>query len=143
MNISFLDKLKSALDDGNFNSDIATKLNEIVKVSEGKDYNEVSSKLEKIQAEQESFEDIGDETMGKSVKEHSDMIKKYAREDKINKEIALLIDMDEMVSVSINDLVEHCNDVKERFEDEKELDDMMKTLRFQLLDIKEKYSNIK
>jgi DNA-binding ferritin-like protein len=143
MNANFLNKLKNALDDGNFNSDIATKLNEIVKVSEGKDYNEVSSKLEKIQAEQESFEDIGDETMGKSVKEHSDMIKKYAREDKINKEIALLIDMDDMVAATISDLVDHCNEVEKRFLEDTKQDEMIRVLRIKILEITEKYNNLK
>jgi hypothetical protein len=71
------------------------------------------------------------------------MIKKYAREDKINKEIALLIDMDDMVAATISDLVDHCNEVEKRFLEDTKQDEMIRVLRIKILEITEKYNNLK
>jgi hypothetical protein len=112
---SFLDNLKKAVETGEFNSDAAKKINEI---------SELASNITK--SEKELEESLNERLLNSGIKtvteeevktfnsEHDEKMSAIRKQDAINLEIKTLIEVEEMVALTIGDMFEHLKSVKER-----------------------------
>lgn len=138
-NNNFLENLKKAVETGEFNSEAANKINEIDKLADNakgftdKD-REKAKKLLNAQAvsEKEAVE------LNSAYEEKMEKIKKT---DIANNRLATLIEIEEMVELTINDMINYIVEVEETFSKEKEEKCVIfDTLFNKIEEIRKKYS---
>lgn len=123
----FLDNLKKAADDGEFNSEAAKKIVEINKLANTKISKGTQEELEKIKEGLEKRLEDSDETkMSAAVteeealelnSEYEKKMEKIKETDTINAQIATLIEIEDMVKLSISDMFEFIETLNEKFKD--------------------------
>lgn len=160
----FLNNLKKAVDSEEFNSDAANKINEINELAEKKISNikdelnvgeikagasDVTKSLEdKIE---ERLEDAGirvaseDEMVGANT-EYEVKMTALKKHDLVNSQLALLIDIEQGVRDTINDMMEFVDETTERFSEDiksNEMPENLHTLVMKITEIKNNYKQIK
>ncbi len=118
---NFLEDLKNAVDNEEFNSEAAKKIKEINELAESK-ANSIKNK-EDFENLKEKIERISDNT-AVTEKEALELNSQYEKKmekikeiDLINTQIATLTEIEDMVKLSISDMFEFINTLKEKFGD--------------------------
>lgn len=143
----FLKKLKETLENSEFNSDIAKKFNEINELADAKTKSMSEDELEKsIEAridESGGVKTVSEEEVSKLNQEYEEKITKINRIDMINKEMALLIEIEDAVNLTIEDMFYHVDLLEKRYGDSLENnDDTVSELFEKIEKIKEKFKSI-
>lgn len=134
---SFLQNLKNAVETGEFNSDAAKKINAIDEAANSpkgfteKDYDKAKDlmKSEAVTAEEAAELNSAYELEMKKIQEN----------DLVNKQVAMLIDIEYTVSLSIKDMKDHMDNLMETFEEDKENPNFAPLFE-KIEEVKKKYS---
>ena len=111
----FLDDLKNSVESGEFNSEAAKKIIEVDKLA---DSVSGTTALEELQ-EKVGVKSVTDEEVGTLNSTYVKKMEEINKLDIANKQLAMLIDMEDMVKMSIGDLMSYVTHVE--IEMEKEL----------------------
>lgn len=146
---NFLKNLKNAVDTGEFNSEAAKKIIEIDKLADEK-FTETRDGTKYVNTE--NLDKLVDEAGVKTVTEeeaaalNSDYEKKMIeikKQDAVNKQLATLIEVEDMVKMSIDDMLSFIDELENGFEKEFESEDPMFGELYQKIEqIKSKYNSI-
>jgi hypothetical protein len=153
----FLSKLKEAVEKGEFNSDAANKINEISGLAEekmsafkegGKDtkeaVNTIREKLNKI-VDDTGHRTVSEEEALKLNTEYEKKMAEFKKVDLVLSELNTLIQIEELVLGSIDDMFIHIEDIEDKYLDkygfEFENDESFKDLVLKIKEIKEKYNS--
>lgn len=150
----FLKNLQNAVESGEFNLDVAKKINQIDELANKKmagltsdgDGN-VKSLEDKIN---QRLEESGVKTMSEEEaeyfnKEYNEKMNAIMKEDHIISQLALLIDIEDGVTASINDMMEFIGETEKRFSEDietKEMSESLKTLVEKITEIKNKFNEL-
>jgi len=137
---NFLDNLKNAVDKGEFNSEAAKKIIEIDKLADEK---KNSFGLTQDRLEKSGFaEAVSEEEAIVLNSEYEKEMEKIKKQDAVNKQLATLIEIENMVKASIDDMSSFVDELEQKFEKEfKEGDQMFAKLYTKLAEIKIKYNS--
>lgn len=149
----FLDDLKIAADKGVFNSDAAKKINEIADLADTKiDSNSESGSEAQIASLKEKLEKRLENNQANSIEEekgielNSDYEKKMEelkKQDGVNVQLATLIEIEDMVKASIQDMFSFIKELDTKFEKEFDGENkMFGDLNQKIEEIKSKYNSI-
>jgi phosphomannomutase len=150
-NSSFLENLKNAVDEGEFNSDAAKKINEIGTLSEEK-FSQTSGSTQQLQSmvnkrlEGAEYKTVSPEEAKKANDAYNKRMNEIVKNDNINSKLALLIDFDNAVIMSINEMFQYLESVEEELSEDIKSEDRsvsLQSLVEKIDDIKNKYNNIK
>lgn len=141
----FLKNLKQAVDDGEFNSDAANKINEIGNAAEKikfTDNEEVEAKakerIDKIEPEVVSEEEI------EKIKSDYEMkMAEIEKQDIVNRQLATLIQIEDMVNLSILDMFGFVDELDVVFEKELKEDSAYSDLANKVNKIKTKFEEFR
>ena len=121
----FLEDLKNAADNGEFNSDAAKKITEVHQAAEKKassmDTEELESSLKK-RMEESPVEPVPEEKMEDLNSEYEKKMAEFKEVDAVNNQLAMLIEIEDMVKATINDMLEHVETLKTNFGDKIDTD---------------------
>ena len=150
----FLKNLKDAVEKGEFNSDAANKINEIGELAEkkmdgfkegGKDINETVNVIEekiKKRVDDAGHKTISEEEAKQLNTEYERKMEEFKKIDLINKQLATLIEMEDMVLASIEDMVLYCGDLESRLEKDFDRENSNFTELFEKIEsVKSKYNS--
>lgn len=147
----FLDDLKKAADEGEFNSDVAKKINEINELAdkkvvvsdEGKTYVETPT-LDKINDEvKKNVEPISEEKVLELNSEYEKKMEAIKKQDAVNAQLATLIEIEDMVKASVEDMFSFTEELEVKFEKEFEAKESIFGDLYQKIEqIKSKYKSI-
>ena len=148
----FLKNLKDAVEKGEFNSDAANKINEINELAEkkldgfkedGKDINETVDVIEeniKKRIEDAGHKTVSEEEAKELNSEYERKMAEFKKIDMANKQLAMLIEMEDMIVASIEDMMMYCEEVESKY-DEKE-NPKFEDLFQKIESLKSKYNSI-
>jgi predicted SprT family Zn-dependent metalloprotease len=115
-NSDFLKNLKNAVETGEFNSDAAKKINEINNLADTKTASEseqaLNKRLESVGVKILSEDDV---ELNSQYEQKMEEIKK---QDAANKVLATLIEIEDMVKASIEDMLSHVIELEDEFSKE-------------------------
>ena len=149
----FLEELKDAADNGKFNSDAAKKINEINdlantklgKIKNDKGVNDLEE-FNKLKEKLELNSNNVAVTEEKALELNSEYEKKMTaikKQDKINSQLAILIEIEDMVKASINDMFSFLEELEIKYEKDFEDEEPMSgDLYLKIGEIKSKYNSI-
>jgi hypothetical protein len=117
----FLKNLKKAADGGEFNSEAARKINEISELAEIKagsikseeDFNNLKEKIENVSDKSVVTEEEALELNS----EYEKKMSKIKENDLVNAQIVTLIEIEDMVKLSISDMFEFVTNLNDKFKD--------------------------
>lgn len=120
----FLENLKNAADNGEFNSEAAKKIKEINDLAENKagsiktkeDFENLKEKIEKVSDNSAVTEEEALELNSQYEKQ----MEKIKEHDMINAQIATLVEIEDMVKLSISDMFEFIQTLNENFKEKLE-----------------------
>ena len=143
----FLDNLKKAADNEEFNSEVAKKILDINELANSKmgagtpaDIERLKETLEKRQ-EKAVIEPISEEKAVEANTEYEVKMAQFKKLDAINNHLATLIEIEDMVKLSIADMMGHVEELKDKFKKEFEIKDLMfGDLSQKIKEIKSKYN---
>ena len=135
MGLEFLNNLKNAVENGEFNSEAAKKIIEISNEANGVNVKAVEEKLKNV-----VLEPVSEEIAVLANTEYEIKMAKLKEEDMINGELALLAEIQFMVQLSIREMFEHIEVLIDTYiENKKELPI---ALQDAINEIKEKYESL-
>jgi len=149
----FLENLKKAADEGEFNSEAAKKILEVHDLAEqklkGKD---VVEELENIKSSLEARQDeaveageikaVSEEKVAEAYTEYEKKMAQFKKLDMINAQLATLTEIEDMVKLSIDDMFGFVESLEEKFEKELEGEDpLFGELYLKIESIKSKYKS--
>jgi len=152
----FLENLKKAADNGEFNSEAAKKILEVHELADSKlgagtpaDLEKLKESLEKRYEEGKNSEEVK-ETKVVTEKEVLELNSEYEKKmeqikklDIVNAQLATLIEIEDMVKLSIEDMFSFTDELEAKFEKELEAEDpMFGDLSQKIEQIKSKYNSI-
>jgi hypothetical protein len=148
----FLENLKNSVEKGEFNSEAAKKIIEISKLAETKvpiggfkseeDLKELQSSIDK-RVQESGVKSVSEEEALKLNSEYEKQMAAIKEQDTINQQVVTLVDIEDMVKLSIGDMLSFVTELEEKFK--KELEEKKpshKLLAEKLEEIKNKYSTI-
>lgn len=146
----FLDNLKNAADNGEFNSEAAKKILEINELAEQKLGAGKPEDLEKIQESlTKRVEDIGvnepvsEEKAVEVNTEYERKMAQFKKLDAVNGQLAMLTEIEDMVKLTILDMFSFIKELEDRFKEEFETEDpMLGDLHLKIESIENKYKSI-
>lgn len=149
----FLDNLKKAANDGEFNSEAAKKIVEINKLADTKINKGTQEELNSLKESLEKrLEDSGETKMSAAVTEEEalELNSEYERkmeaikkQDTVNAQLATLIEIEDMVKASVEDMFSFTEELEIRFEKEfKTEETMFGDLYQKIEELKMKYKSI-
>jgi|ERR1035437_6861417 hypothetical protein len=148
----FLDDLKNAVETGEFNSEAAKKIIEIDKLADTK--TNPSSGVQDILEKGGVKSSVSKEEALKVNSEQEIKMKEIKKEDTFNAQLATLIDIEDMVQLSVVDMMTFITELENKFEKDlaetktkytdefKEKNSAIITLSQKILEIKTKYNTI-
>lgn len=144
---SFLENLKNAADNGEFNSDAAKKILDIDKLADTKLGSGTSEDVERLQEKLEK--NYGEQVKPVSEEEAIEMNSQYEKKmeqlrmlDSVNSQLAMLIEMDDMVKASIGDVMSFVNGLETNFmPDMGESNPLLKDLTDKINEVKSNYKD--
>lgn len=112
---NFLDNLKKAVENGEFNSDVAKKINELDSLADkvplsGKELE--SAYIERLTAS--GVRSVSEDEAKASNIEHDEKMATIKKQEAMYCEIKTLIEIEDLISLSIADMFDHVKEVKER-----------------------------
>ena len=143
----FLESLKDSLDNGEFNSDIAKKLTEINeladrKLKEGMTANDLEESLIN-KAKEGGIKTVTEEEATEVNQEYEKKLHELKQIDVYNKEIALLVEIEDAVKATIEDMLFHIEDLEKKYGGEIEKNESsINDLSLKMKEIKEKFKSI-
>jgi seryl-tRNA synthetase len=140
MGKEFLENLKKAVEEGEFNSEAAKKINEIDKLADEKK-DAAKSVDERLAAA--GIKNINEEdgiTLNSDYEKKMEVIKKI---DMVNKEMATLEEIEDLVKADIGDMLLHIEEVEKTFVNEFSTNDAsFIRLAWKIEEIKNKYQPV-
>jgi hypothetical protein len=137
---NFLDDLKKAVEKGEFNSDAAKKINDINELANQK--GNAGALLEK-RLETAGIKTASEEEATLANTEYENQMIMLKKQDDYNKLVVTLIEIEDMVKMSINDMFSHIIELESKFEKEFENKDPMFVDLYQKInEIKSKYDKL-
>jgi len=112
----FLDKLKKAVDEEEFNSDAAKKIIEINDLADTKTVAGSSEELDK-RLEAAGVKNVSAEEAVALNSQYEKEMEKIKENDAINGQIATLIEIEDMVKLSINDMFDFISELEDTLAD--------------------------
>ena len=145
----FLENLKKAADEGEFNSEAAKKILEINELADKKigeatpaDLERIQESLEKRQGE-ELVAPVSEEKVLEVNTEYEKKMAQLKKLDAVNAQLAILIEIEDMVKLSIGDMFGFTDELEAKFEKEFETEDpMFGDLSQKIEEIKSKFKSI-
>lgn len=137
----FLDNLKNSLDKGEFNSEAAKKILEVDKKADNAKglTEEDQKKLKELIAK----EAVSPEEAAKHNTEYETKMKALKEIDGVNAQLANLIDIEDMVQASINDMMSFIKELETQFEKQiEEKNIIYNDLSLKIEEVKTKYVSI-
>lgn len=117
----FLLNLQKAVETGEFNSEAAKKINKINEIADNVNVDAVKEKLEKIE-----IQPVTEEEAALANSEYEKKMEEIRIEDVINKELAILIEIEDLVKLTIGDMLGHLNVLTDSYlENNKEVPDVL------------------
>ena len=140
---NFLDDLKKSVDTGEFNSEAAKKILEIAKLADskaiGKSVDEMEESIKK-RLENIEIQEISHEEILEHNSEYEKLMLEIKKRDAVNQQLATLIEIEDMVKASIEDMLSFILELETKFKKEIESNDnMFIDLTQQIAKIKSKY----
>jgi len=126
----FLKNLKDAVEKGEFNSEAANKITEISEkakekldgfANEGKDINETVNALEKNMkkiVDNAGHKTVTEEEAAALNTEYEKKMTEFKKIDLVNKQLATLIEMEDLVLASIEDMIMYSEELESKLEEE-------------------------
>lgn len=131
----FLDGLKKATETGEFNSEAAKKIIEIDKLADTKTDTKA---LEKLQ-EKAGIKSVTDEEVGTLNSAYIKKMEEINKQDVANKQLAMLVDIEDMVKMSIGDLMIYITQLETEMKKELEENPIFHELFLKIEEIKNHY----
>jgi hypothetical protein len=131
----FLDDLKNSVESGEFNSEAAKKIIEVDKLA---DSVSGTTALEELQ-EKVGVKSVTDEEVGTLNSTYVKKMEEINKLDIANKQLAMLIDMEDMVKMSIGDLMSYVTHVEIEMEKELKENSIFNDLSLKIEEIKNHY----
>jgi hypothetical protein len=139
---SFLDNLKKAVDNGEFNSEAAKKINEIERNADKAKGLFLSEEDKEMLKKLKTPPVVTEEEVLAANNNYVNEMTVVTRKDEINKLLVTLIEIEDMVKMSIDDMFSHVKELEDKFATEFEGEDpVFGDLHQKIEDIKLKYSN--
>jgi hypothetical protein len=138
----FLDNLKKAVEEGNFNSEAAKKIIEINNNADTKNAVDSEESLNK-RLEESGIKILSEEETMLLSSEYDKKMNDINKQDEINAQLATLIDIEDIVKASVDDMFSFINELEEKFNPEffKE-NPIFRELFLKIKEIKSKYNSI-
>lgn len=142
MGKNFLENLKKAVDDGDFNSEAAKKIVEINELADVVATGDVESSLEK-RLEEAGVKTVSEEEAATLNFEYERKMVEIKKQDAVTKQLATLIEIEDMVIASVDDMFSFTKELENTFEKEfQEENPMFGELHQKIEQIKSKYKSI-
>lgn len=144
MGKDFLENLKKAVDDGEFNSEAANKVNSIDKLADVVGATGGAGANIEKRINESGMKTVSEEKAVEANSEYETKMAAFKLQDLVNNQIAMLIDIDDMIAASIEDLFLLSSEIKNKFK--KEFDDEVPVygeLSLKIDEIEKKYSTYK
>ena len=146
----FLENLKKAADNGEFNSEAAKKILEVHDLADAKlKGKDVVSELENIKEslvkrqEELVVEPMTEEQILEVNSEYEKKMAQLKKLDAVNAQLATLIEIEDMVKASVEDMFSFTDELEGKFEKELEAEDpMFGDLSLKIEEIKSKYKSL-
>jgi hypothetical protein len=133
----FLEKLKNAVDNGEFNSEAAKKIKDIDKLADEK---KNAEKLIEKRLEEAGVVKLVTEEAIELNSDYEKKMEEIKKQDAINRQLATLIEVEDMVKASIEDMLSFAQELEQKFEKEFEAEDpMFGDLSLKIEEVKNKY----
>jgi hypothetical protein len=141
MGSNFLENLKKAVDDGNFNSDAAKRIIEIDKLADEKKSTPALNKIaDDIDNGNIKLKTVSEDEAAMISSNYEKEMEKLKRQDVINRQLATLIEVEDMVKASIEDMLSFAQELEQKFEKEFEAEDpMFGELSLKIQEVQNKY----
>lgn len=137
---TFLENLKNDLEKGDFNSEAAKKINEIDKLADTKD--NAGDLLEK-RLDAAGVKTVTEEEVTSVSSDYEKKMEEIKKQDVVNKQLATLIEVEDMVKASVEDMLLYLNELEENFGKQfEEEDPMFGELSQKIEQIRSKYNSI-
>jgi hypothetical protein len=136
----FLDNLKNAVNTGEFNSEAAKKIMEINKLADAIIPAETKEELN-IRLEAAGMKVLKEEDIELNSQYEKEM-EKVKKQDAINAQIVTLIEIEDLVKLSVEDMFSHIQELENKFVNELGSDPLYKGLSEKIEEMKSKYSTI-
>ena len=142
----FLDNLKNAADNGEFNSEAAKKIIEISELAEDKlkgvkDAEELEQKVEK-RIEDQEIKSVSEEEAVELNSEYEKKMADIKKLDAVTKQLGTLVEIEDMVVLTVGDMFSHVNELKTQLEKQLKDDPMFSDLSKKIGEIENKYKSI-
>jgi len=145
MGSEFIKNLKDALDKGEFNSEIANKFKEIDKRADqlsGLEEEQLKERVEK-RAKEKGVKTIEEEKIAELNSEYEEKMEKLKKIDEANLLLVTLIENEELLKVSLENMVHFIDELETKFEKEfEEENPLYGDLSQKIEEIKSKYKSI-
>lgn len=148
----FLENLKNSVDKGEFNSEAAKKIIEISKLAETKvpvggfkseeDLKGLQNSINK-RVQESGVKSVSEEEALKLNSEYEKKMSEIKEQDVVNQQVVTLVDIEDMVKLSIGDMLSFVTELEEKFKkeiEEKKLSHV--NLIAKIEEIKNKYKTI-
>ena len=148
----FLENLKNSVDKGEFNSEAAKKIIEITKLAETKvpvggfkseeDLKGLQNSINK-RVQESGVKSVSEEEALKLNSEYEKKMSEIKEQDVVNQQVVTLVDIEDMVKLSIGDMLSFVTELEEKFKkeiEEKKLSHV--NLIAKIEEIKNKYKTI-
>jgi len=142
---NFLENLKKSVEEGDFNSEAAKKIIEIDKLADiVAPTGGAAANLDKRIKDSGGFaESVTEEEAAVLNSDYELEMEKIKKQDAVNQQLATLIEIEDMVKLSIEDMLSFTDELDEKFSKEFEAEDsMFGDLHQKIEQIKSKYSSI-
>jgi len=137
---TFLENLKNDLEKGDFNSEAAKKINEIDELAGTKD--NAGNLLEK-RLDAAGVKTVTEEEITSVNSDYEKKMEEIKKQDVVNKQLATLIEVEDMVKASVEDMLLYLDELEENFEKQfEEEDPMFGELSQKIEQIRSKYNSI-
>ncbi len=119
---NFLENLKKDLENGEFNSEAAKRINDIGKLADEKKDAEL---LIEKRLKEAGVKTVTEEDVVKINSQYEEQLENAKRQDAVNKALATLIEIEDMVKASIDDMFSYVEELEHTFEKEFDSEDPM------------------
>lgn len=138
---NFIENLKKAVETGDFNSEAAKKINEIDKLADNK-VNSAEQSLEK-RLEDAGTKTVIEEEAAALNSQYEKKMEELKKIDRINQQLATLVEIEDMVVASVDDMFTFIEELENKLEKEfKEENSIYGNLHQKIDEIKSKYKSI-
>lgn len=141
---NFLTKLKNAVDSGEFNSEAANKIIKINMLADGVNTTGLEDVIKnRTESNLINSKVLNDKDISEINLKYDEDMERIRKQDVVNNRLALIIDIEESVKLSIIDMLQFVDEVDEMYKKEFEIEDpIFGDISMKIESIRSKYSNI-